>query len=264
MFVYNNKEYEKVWFTSDEHYGSDRHILFSGRLDFQDVTKEKKIREFKQKLEQTEGLSNVIKKAMVRHFTHTVHGITAKKSLLDKMNDEFISRHNIRVGENDIVFHLGDFGDYTYAERLNGDHVLILGNYEHKDIADNYNYSISDFYVTLTSKYNFIGCDISAIIDTDQNPLFGKSFQNEVGQIYMVHEPSRCLYDNQNNKYLTTNADSNKIIMNLFGHIHDKCKVKRCGLNVGVDCHHYYPVSQEEVEFYLNAILHHYDNEVFY
>jgi calcineurin-like phosphoesterase family protein len=51
--------------------------------------------------------------------------------------------------------------------------------------------------------------------------------------------------------------------MNIFGHIHEKCKVKRFGLNVGVDAHHFYPVAKEEVEFYLYAILHYYDSEVF-
>lgn len=262
MLVYNNKEYEKVWFTSDEHYGSDRHITFSGRLDFQDITKEKKIREFKQQLDQTEDLSEHAKNAIIRNYTHSVYGLTLGKSQIDKMNDEFIYRHNIRVSKNDLVFHLGDFGDYKYSEYLNGDHVLVMGNYECKDWANNYG-DIVSFYDALKANYNFIECDLSASINVSNNLLFGNALRNEVDMIYMTHEPTKCKYDHKNNKYMTPDVNNDKIIMNLFGHIHDKCKIKRFGLNVGVDCHHYYPVSTEEVEFYLYAILHHYDNEVF-
>ena len=39
--------------------------------------------------------------------------------------------------------------------------------------------------------------------------------------------------------------------------------VKRNALNVGVDCHNFAPISLDEILFYRNAILKHYDNEVF-
>ena len=39
--------------------------------------------------------------------------------------------------------------------------------------------------------------------------------------------------------------------------------VKRFGLNVGVDCHNFYPIDEEVVKFYRNAIINHYDEEVF-
>ena len=34
MDKYKDIEYDRVWFTSDEHYGSHRHITFSGRYQF--------------------------------------------------------------------------------------------------------------------------------------------------------------------------------------------------------------------------------------
>ena len=42
MFKYNEKTYDNIWFTSDEHYGSERQITLSRRLDFDiNIKKEK-------------------------------------------------------------------------------------------------------------------------------------------------------------------------------------------------------------------------------
>lgn len=49
----------------------------------------------------------------------------------------------------------------------------------------------------------------------------------------------------------------------LFGHIHKLQMVKRNGLNVRVDCHNFRPISLSEVRFYQNAVLNHYDENVF-
>ena len=40
---------------------------------------------------------------------------------LNEMNSTLINNWNSVVGKNDIVFHLGDFGDYRFREFLNGD-----------------------------------------------------------------------------------------------------------------------------------------------
>ena len=39
--------------------------------------------------------------------------------------------------------------------------------------------------------------------------------------------------------------------------------VKRFGINVGMDCHNFYPIDMQTVLFYHNGILHYYDYEVF-
>ena len=258
MFIYNGKEYDKVWFTSDEHYGSDRHIVLSCRLEFQDLVKEKQIEKYKETLNNA-GMSEDLKHYMVMNFKHSVYG-GIFETPVNKMNDKFISNHNKRVGDNDIVFHLGDFGDYGCAKYLNGHHVLIMGNYEAKDLANNYDRSFEDYKQKIVSSYNFIDVLMDYTLDLNENNKnnvkFGRILSNEVGKIFMTHQPTFCEYDYKNDKYKKCSSDD-RIIMNLFGHIHEKAKVKRCGLNVGVDGHHFYPVSQEEVEFYLYAILHH-------
>lgn len=263
MFKYKDKTYDNVWFTSDEHYGSDRHITLSNRKIFQNLKKEKQIRQYKARLEQTNEITESVKNALLRSFTHSVYG-SVLNTPVERMTTSLIEKHNEVVGENDLVFHLGDFGDYRYAKDLKGYHVLILGNYEYKDIKDEYADSFDKFRDVLVKNYNFI--DVIPDYDIDSKELdniFSKSLTNEICEIHMVHEPSKCHYNYRMDQYIKVPDCDNKIIMNLFGHIHEKGKIKRCGLNVGVDCNHFYPVSSDEVEFYLYAILHYYDDEVF-
>jgi calcineurin-like phosphoesterase family protein len=203
---------------------------------------------------------------MLSIFKHSTYG-SVLETPVNKMNDLFINNHNKRVGDNDIVFHVGDFGDYDYAKYLNGHHILIMGNYEAKDMADNYNKSFEEFRNKIISSYNFIDVCMDYMLElcenNKNNVKFGHIFSKEVGEIFITHTPSSCFYTRDENNYTKPSYRNDKLIMNLFGHIHEKCKVKRFGLNVGIDGHHFYPVSQEEVEFYLYAILHYYDSEVF-
>ena len=49
----------------------------------------------------------------------------------------------------------------------------------------------------------------------------------------------------------------------IFGHIHGRQKIKKFGIDVGVDGNNYTPVSDDEVLFYINAIRKgYYDDEV--
>lgn len=49
----------------------------------------------------------------------------------------------------------------------------------------------------------------------------------------------------------------------LFGHIHGLQKIKMFGLNVGVDCNNFEPISLEDVQFFRNAIEKgYYDQDV--
>lgn len=49
---------------------------------------------------------------------------------------------------------------------------------------------------------------------------------------------------------------------NLVGHIHALWKVQKNALNVGVDAHHFYPVPEDIISFYLTAITDYYDEDV--
>lgn len=52
---------------------------------------------------------------------------------VEHMNNILIQNWNNIVKPEDTVYHLGDFGDITYREYLNGRIILLIGNYELKD-----------------------------------------------------------------------------------------------------------------------------------
>jgi calcineurin-like phosphoesterase family protein len=162
------------------------------------------------------------------HFGHKRTLELSKRPFktLQEHDEEMVKRWNQVVSPNDKVFHLGDFGNYEYAKRLNGHIFLLFGNYERDD-----NVTPEE----LKEKYGFTYVSNNDVLSLKENNLF------------LVHEPSHRI----NGKF------------NLFGHIHSLQKVKRNGLNVGVDCHNYTPIDIDTVEFYRNAIQNHYDEEVF-
>lgn len=145
---------------------------------------------------------------------------------VNEMDSTIIDNWNSVVGVHDTVFHLGDFGDYSRVKDLNGEIILIRGNYEHNDMLP----------VHSLLKYGF-----DDVWDEYNHEIEGY-FMN------LAHKPSKIKH---------------KEGINLFGHIHKLCMIKPYGLNVGVDCHNFKPIDLETVLFYHNAILNHYDREVF-
>lgn len=223
-FLIDLSKFNKIWFTSDEHFGSQRALELSQRIEFMP--------------------NNV-----------------------SKMNNHIIGCHNQRVGKNDLVIHLGDFGIFNYLTYLNGQHILIRGNYEIDD---------ESFFekVHAPGVIDKLACGISCLQDNmyfSNNTLskyFSSKFCDKIDLLYMTHKPEDCIIADElinviEDSYKPFQLMNGNYIMNLFGHIHEKAKVKPYGLNVGIDCHHYYPFSTEEVEFYLMAILDYYDKNVF-
>ena len=159
------------------------------------------------------------------------------------MNDTIIDRWNSVVGKDDTVYHLGDFGDFTSMDNLNiinslnGNIILILGNYELNDIN---NGIISESTLRVMG---FKEIHNNLIINIP-----------DIGDVFLTHEPINCI---------DIKLDNN-IKFNLFGHIHKLQMVKSFGLNVGTDCHNYTPIDVETVKFYYNGIINHYDNNVFF
>lgn len=154
---------------------------------------------------------------------------------LDEMNRTMINNWNNTVGQNDIVFHLGDFGDYRFREYLNGEIILIKGNYERfrkEEFEENKHYFKS--YYELTHSICIPGDDMAYILN-------------------MTHEPSRIKCFNIDKSHF-----------NLFGHVHKLCMIKPYGLNVGADCHNFTPIDLETVRFYHGGIMNYYDKDVFY
>lgn len=157
---------------------------------------------------------------------------------VEEMDKTLIDNWNSVVGDDDIVFHLGDFGNYEIAKQLNGWINLLQGNYER---IDN---SFKDFenYFNLVYNVNKNSIWMEHLVD---------NFTHRY-KISMTHEPSFVKDIEIKNNHI-----------NLFGHVHKLCMVKSYGLNVGTDCHNFYPIDLETVLFYHNAILNHYDDEVF-
>lgn len=154
---------------------------------------------------------------------------------LDEMNKTLVNNWNSVVKQNDIVFHLGDFGDYKYREYLNGEIVLIKGNYEryHKEEFEQNKHCFMEYFDFLHS----------ICIPSDDSSYI----------LNMTHEPHRI-----------KDYKINECNFNLFGHVHKLCMIKPYGLNVGSDCHNFTPIDLETIKYYHNGILNYYDEDVFY
>jgi calcineurin-like phosphoesterase family protein len=152
------------------------------------------------------------------------------------MDTILIRNWNKTVGPDDIIYHLGDFGDYKIKPHLNGRMILIKGNYERSGFKrefEMYSHYFEEVYEYMHSiDYNYMG----------------KTYH-----INMVHEPKRL-----------PDKHIDKSHINLFGHVHKLCMIKPYGINVGTDCHNFLPVDFETILFYHNQILTYYDDEVFY
>jgi calcineurin-like phosphoesterase family protein len=152
-----------------------------------------------------------------------------------EMDETIIKNWNEVVSKDDVVYHLGDFGNFDVLDRLNGYIILILGNYEFD--RENLKY-VNGFHANIAEKFN------NTVLYNRVIPLI---LNGKECLVNMCHRPQDC----------------NKEMFNLFGHIHKLCMIKPYGLNVGVDCHNFYPCSIKDIEFYKYAIDNCYDKNVF-
>ena len=202
----NGKTYDRVWFTSDEHYSSERHIQLSRRSAFINFDSE-----------------------------------TKKESYdIARMDATFIKNNNDVVGENDIVFHLGDFGNRNIVRHLKGDHILILGNYEKDEIRHMVEQKILDYnhayryFREICKNHGFVDVYTNCVFDDTNHigDVFGSEITKEIEKIFLIHEPENCIYTKENGvcnaKYrevTSSNTSDEKpakyYTMNIFGHIHN-------------------------------------------
>ena len=165
---------------------------------------------------------------------------------VEEMNETIIERWNEVIKPDDIVFHLGDFGDYTFIKRLNGKINLMMGNYEETDMMKG-----------LIDAERLVELGFNDVYEGDRSLLnkFEVFVHPETKEgMLMSHKP----LDVRDN-----HGFDNMINFRLFGHIHRMQVVKKFGLNVGGDGNHYRPYSYEDVMFQKNGIANHYDDEVF-
>ena len=157
---------------------------------------------------------------------------------VEQMDKQIINNWNSVVTMEDTVYHLGDVGELHRLYELNAKHIkLVLGNYE----TDNFD-NIKELSNQLDDRVDIIKFDL-------KNNSYKLATYVNIDNIKfaLVHKP----------------ADSLPGDFYLFGHIHKLQMVKKVGLNVGIDCHNFYPIDTETIMFYYNAIMNHYDENVF-
>jgi len=140
------------------------------------------------------------------------------------MDEALIANWNAAVGPNDVVYHLGDFGNYEVRERLNGGICLLFGNYERKDDTEGWAHAGFRAVQQEERVYNYI----ATLVHEPSHMVKGFNLFGHVHQLCMVKKR---------------------------GFVY--------GLNVGTDCHFFTPIDVKTVQFYRNAIENHYDEEVF-
>ena len=162
-----------------------------------------------------------------------------------EMDWTMIERWNKIVKPEDKVFSLGDFGDWSRLKYLNGDIILVLGNYEREEMKEK-DMDYVDYHDWLINDIGLNGIHLNHTIYTLNDPDV-----NFCEDVKLIHEPTKY-YDQPKYNYC------------LYGHIHGRQMIKKFGLDVGVDCHNFSPISEKDVIFYLNAIKKgYYDREVF-
>lgn len=159
---------------------------------------------------------------------------------LEDMNKTFIRNWNNTVSNKDVIYHLGDFGDYSYRQYLKGNIFLLPGNYEHKDFPD-----VNELQKTLENKYDF---DVVMTQDVIKMHLLLEGEKDLPHDVYIacMHEPTRKVDD---------------VDFNLFGHIHGRQQIKKFGLDVGVDCQNFRPIEAVRVVKYYDAVKKGYYDE---
>lgn len=152
----------------------------------------------------------------------------------EQTDHEFVKRWNSIVGENDTVYHLGDFGKYETIKMLNGKVVLVCGNYEKDEYKDN--------FPKFRRRLKRLG--FKEVYEKNyvlEEKYFGRP-------INLVHKPT----------------DTRKDMFNLFGHVHSLKAVMNNGFNVCLEYHGYKPVSQEVVKSQMEFMLTEADQDVVY
>ncbi len=143
---------------------------------------------------------------------------------VDEMNKELIKRWNNKVAPNDIVYHLGDFGDYEIIKQLNGRVTLVCGNHEKGD----YRKDFEDF------KQRLLKLGFADVVE--EGMYLDKSILGE--KVYLAHKPTERAKD----------------CKTIFGHARTVSLVQNYGFNVCASYHYYAPVSVDTAQRYLKYI----------
>ncbi len=150
---------------------------------------------------------------------------------LEKMNKSIIQIWNEQASANDVIYHLGDFINYNYADadyekrlkyvqKIKAKVILILGNNEKRILQNDFDNNFEKF------RQYLINCGFFDVFKDNLRMKIGDFDCN------LVHKP----------------IEADKTIEhNLFGHVHKSVFVKQYGFNVGVDNHYFKLFSEDEI-----------------
>lgn len=162
------------------------------------------------------------------HFGHekTLNKAARPFNNTNEMDKEIIKNWNNIVKPNDVVYHLGDFGDLENIKKLNGRIRLIMGNHERKE-----------------------GLTKEKLLESGFEEVYEHSTIIIADDLLMTlcHEPSK----------------HNKNMFNLFGHLHNLVLLKEFGVNVGVDAQHFRPINMDRIQLYIRLRDNAYKGELF-
>ena len=161
--------------------------------------------------------------------THFSQEAKVKRKLVpfatvEENDAEMVRRWNQVVSKNDIVYHLGDFGNYEMIKKLNGKVILICGNYEEFDYANDFE----------GFRNKLLGFGFDEVYKT--GIYLDESVVGE--KMFLTHRPLSHAKD----------------CLNLFGHVHTLAPLKSFGFNVCVTYHGFAPVSTNTIKRYINFI----------
>lgn len=163
-----------------------------------------------------------------------------------QMNRKIIKTWNSQAGKNDVIYHLGDFVNYnkvdnkyyreilSLVKKIKAKVILILGNNEERLVHYEFNDDFDKF-----RKYLLELGFKDVISGGTYVDIGGKKF-------YLNHYPKNHKDD----------------AINLFGHIHNCCFVKKYGFNVGVDNHYFRLFSEKDINELLDK-LKYFDENVY-
>ena len=155
-----------------------------------------------------------------QHYSHGLgrpHGIIELAnrpfSSVEEMNEAMVENFNARVGRQDLTYHLGDFcwnqqDGQKILRRLNGHHVLIVGNHDKSSKALN----------------GWMEIVMAKEIKIDERPIYLHHYGCRVW--------NRCFRD----------------AYHFYGHSHNRLPGNSQSCDVGVDAWNFRPVNLEEIE----------------
>jgi calcineurin-like phosphoesterase family protein len=156
---------------------------------------------------------------------------------VEEMDAELIRRWNMRVQQEDIIYHMGDFSfcgltrTREILAQLNGEKILIRGNHDkHFFRKDG---SLKDLrFARVWDSFTLIIAPRTEIV--------------------MSHYPYRGVHDLEGRDFSEQQIiDQGNYL--IHGHVHRGWKQNGRMINVGVDVWNYAPVSEEEIITLLNT-----------